>query len=79
VPSDEFESNCSEVAGMTCQVKLKTSKRSKDSVDIVLRDEDVGGLVQGPSLLTITFRSKFELDAAFIAAGIYLRDASHLD
>jgi hypothetical protein len=32
-----------------------------------------------PNPLAVTFKSKFELDAAFIAAGIYLRDYSHLD
>jgi hypothetical protein len=64
---------------MTYQVKFTTSEDPTNPEGIVLGYEDVGGLVQEPNAVAVTFKSKFELDAAFLAAGIYLRDYSHLD
>ena len=64
---------------MTYQVKFISSADPNNSEGVVLRYEEVGGLVQRPNSLTVTFNSKFALDAAFLAAGIYLRDYSHLD
>jgi len=64
---------------MTYQVKFKTSVDPTNPEGVILRFEDAGGLVQDSNPLAVTFGSRFELDASFIAAGIYLRDDCHYD
>jgi hypothetical protein len=63
----------------TYQVRFKTIPDPNNPKGLLLRFETVGGLVQGTNPLTVTFKSKFDLDSAFIAAGIYLRDVAHPD
>jgi hypothetical protein len=64
---------------MTYQVKFKSSPDPKNQDGIVLGFDNAEGLSPGPSGLTVNFKNKFDLDSAFLAAGIYLRDNSHLD
>jgi hypothetical protein len=63
----------------TYQVRFKALPDPKNPEGFLLSFETVGGLVQGTNSLTVNFKSKFDLDAAFMAAGIYLRDISHPD
>jgi hypothetical protein len=59
------------------QVRFKTVRDPKNPEGLLVTYETVGSLVPDVSPLAVTFKSQFELDSAFMAAGIYLRDVSH--
>jgi hypothetical protein len=59
------------------QVRFKTVRDPKNPEGLLVTYETVGGLVQDARSLPVSFQSQFELDSAFMAAGIYLRDVSH--
>ena len=61
------------------QVRFKTVRDPKNPEVLLVTYEAVGSLVPDVSPLAVTFKSQFELDSAFMAAGIYLHDASHAD
>jgi hypothetical protein len=63
----------------TFQVKFKISPDPRSSEGLILSFEDVGELNHGANHLTVSFKSRFDLDSAFLAAGIYLRDNSQPD
>jgi hypothetical protein len=59
------------------QVRFKTVRDPKNPEGLLVTYETVGSLVPDVNPLAVTFKSQFELDSAFMAAGIYLRDVSH--
>jgi hypothetical protein len=61
------------------QVRFKTLPDPKNPEGLLLTFETIGGLVHQINPLTVAFKNKFDLDSAFMAAGIYLRDISHPD
>ena len=61
------------------QVKFNCLPDPKNSQGIVLSYERAGALAPDSSPLSVTFRDIAELDAAFLAAGIYLHSYSHVD
>ena len=62
------------------QVRFKTLPDPKHPGGFLVTFETVGGLLHNTtSPLTASFPSKFDLDSAFMAAGIYLRDLTHSD
>jgi hypothetical protein len=63
----------------TYQVRFKTLPDPRNPDGLLLSFENVGGLVPGTKPLTVSFKNKFDLDSAFVAAGIYLRDITHPD
>ena len=60
-------------------VRFKTVPDPKTPEGFILSFETVGDLVSSIDPPTVVFKSKFDLDSAFLAAGIYLRDISHPD
>lgn len=60
-------------------VRFKTLPDPKNPEGFLVTYETVGSLVRDINPLTVAFKNKFELDSAFMAAGIYLRDATHPD
>jgi hypothetical protein len=58
-------------------VRFKTIPDSKNPDGLLVTFETFGGLVQNINPLTVAFKNQFDLDSAFMAAGIYLQDASH--
>ena len=61
------------------QVRFKTLPDPKNSEGFLLTFETIGGMVHDINPLTVAFKNKFDLDSAFMAAGIYLRDIAHPD
>jgi hypothetical protein len=66
---------------MVCpmMVRFKTVSDPENPEGLVLSFETVGDLVPSIDPPMVVFKSKFDLDSAFLAAGIYLRDISHPD
>ena len=60
-------------------VRFKTHPDPKDPEGFLVTYEIVGSLVQDTVPFTVAFKNRFELDSAFMAGGIYLRDATHPD
>jgi hypothetical protein len=60
-------------------VRFKTLPDSKNPEGLLVTFETIGGLVQNVNPLAVAFKNQFDLDSAFMAAGIYLRDVSHPD
>jgi hypothetical protein len=58
-------------AKVPMQVRFKTLPDPKNPDGLLVTFETVGSLVQYINPLTVTFKSKFDLDSAFMAAGIY--------
>jgi hypothetical protein len=65
--------------GTLMMVRFKTLPDPKNPEGFLLTFETVGDLVHDVNPLTVSFKNKFDLDSAFLAAGIYLRDRSHPD
>ncbi|HEX3968519.1 MAG TPA: hypothetical protein VHW70_11175 [Edaphobacter sp.] len=61
------------------QVRFKTLPDPKNPDGFLVTFETIGGLVHDDTPLTAAFKTRFDLDSAFMAAGIYLRDISHPD
>jgi hypothetical protein len=57
--------------------RFKTVSDPANSEGFLVTFETVGGLVPETTTLTVAFKSQFDLDSAFMAAGIYLRDVTH--
>jgi hypothetical protein len=60
-------------------VRFETLPDPKNPEGFLLTFETVGDLVRDVNPFTVTFKTKFDLDSAFLAAGIYLRDLSYSD
>jgi hypothetical protein len=60
-------------------VRFKTLPDPKSPEGFLLTFETVGDLVRDVNPLTVAFNTKFDLESAFLAAGIYLRDLSYPD
>lgn len=61
------------------QVRFTCSPAPDNPEGIVMRYERVGALTQSPIPYSVTYRSIIALDAAFIAAGIYLHKFGEAD
>jgi hypothetical protein len=63
----------------TYQVQFHIFPDPDNPEGLILRYETVGSLIHDANPFAVTFKNKFDLDAAFLAAGIYLRDITHPD
>jgi hypothetical protein len=60
-------------------VRFKTLPDPKNPQGLLLTFEIVDSLAHDENPLTVAFNNKFELDSAFMAAGIFLRDTTQPD